>query len=745
MAPPIDSDDDEEYDEDDESYEEEEESEELEGQQPGGLNGRLGGLIRQIAAPSETLDEDSDIKSQDDDFYYDDRVNASNDRGSPGAKFGGLVGMLARAIDAEQKEYDESHREDEDNQFFGAEDEHESEEMVGLKRYHSPQQPIPIETSSPQGIAETAGSTAAKGNVGTANVSVVNSSKVEPPIQSSVASLIGRSDHEVAAVNRGLETADEDSSEELEELDLNPQHDQPVQPEPKTFGLRPEARESGSLSPMKQKSPLVIKSHLVRPLNLDSDDEGDDRQEISRFRGEGVSRQEGKVGPSATKSFEAMQRAERSAPAPLVEKRSAKIASKQPNGHSMPVVSATVEPIATRSKNEPVPRESHSTATIQQTAARSTTSEQVQRQHISPHQRSPKFKAPPKVAPVENNGRLSSPVRPVENPKPQSILPPAPFLEGNDKAEETTAQPAKVTMKHRGAEEQKTTAPSASPKPAQPQPTEVAKSEPELHAPAPANVTLSETNQEFEIVRQRLEKQCEDLQRKLRRAEDEVSILTERQKQSNAAASTDDKMEALLTQFQEKEARLLAAAQEDHEQEMKMMRVEMDNKFTLFQNEMEEERLAFERERNEMKKMMKDAMVRAEQAERQQQIESNKQESVFLQQQKKAEREARKNADKLAQTMALLDEREEQVSKLKKMVKDLESNMHQHREGAQEAEDEMDELHNENEELRHHVEEVEAQCADLQARLTELEADSERLSALKVSLTFGRVSLSETV
>ena len=90
--------------------------------------------------------------------------------------------------------------------------------------------------------------------------------------------------------------------------------------------------------------------------------------------------------------------------------------------------------------------------------------------------------------------------------------------------------------------------------------------------------------------------------------------------------------------------------------------------------------------------------------------------------------------DKLAQTLALLDDRDGQINKLKDAVKELTSKVSEHQHGAQEAEEEMDELHHENETLRHRIESQEQLCTELRAKVSDLQSDSEQLSNLKVSL-----------
>jgi hypothetical protein len=235
-----------------------------------------------------------------------------------------------------------------------------------------------------------------------------------------------------------------------------------------------------------------------------------------------------------------------------------------------------------------------------------------------------------------------------------------------------------------------------------------------------------------------LEVQYKELEDKLKQAEAKIQVL-EHAATLNVLTPVHDErsqLDELRVEFQEKEARIMAAAAEDHEQELRFLQSDMEVKVQSLQQEMAQERDVFEREREYFEQLVAEANARAEQTERQFQRERTKQESAIAQYQKQHERELQMKAEKLAESMALLDEREDQVAKLKAMVQTLQSKLSEHAEGAQLAEDEVDELHHENEDLRNAVEKFETLCRDLQKKNMELQSDSNKLSELRVSTVF---------
>ena len=252
---------------------------------------------------------------------------------------------------------------------------------------------------------------------------------------------------------------------------------------------------------------------------------------------------------------------------------------------------------------------------------------------------------------------------------------------------------------------------------------------------APPSIVVAETNDpntktmsaEEEQRIKELEENCKKLQMQLQQSE---ATIVELQHEASVSAKKHD--DELFIKFQEKEARLLEAAAEDHEQEMMMMRGELEGQLAAVQRQLVSEQDEYHSQQSKMERLLEDTQRRLEESERKAQQMQSRHEQSAKSQIQQMERSLRMAEDKLAQTMAVLDEREEEVGQLKQSVKTLKSSMSEHQEGAQEAEEEMDELHTENETLRSHLEEVEIECASLRAKVEELHGDSEKLSAVKV-------------
>jgi chromosome segregation ATPase len=150
------------------------------------------------------------------------------------------------------------------------------------------------------------------------------------------------------------------------------------------------------------------------------------------------------------------------------------------------------------------------------------------------------------------------------------------------------------------------------------------------------------------------------------------------------------------------------------------------------QRELVEERNAFQEDRVQMERLLNEATARAERAERQVHEARTEREGSVVQEQQHHARALRMAEDRLAQTMALLDEREEQAKNLKAMVQTLQSKMAEHDKGAKHAERELDELHNENEALHDHIDKLEAQSSEFQAKIKKLQVEADKVSHLKV-------------
>lgn len=222
-----------------------------------------------------------------------------------------------------------------------------------------------------------------------------------------------------------------------------------------------------------------------------------------------------------------------------------------------------------------------------------------------------------------------------------------------------------------------------------------------------------------------LEAHCLELQQQLREAENQ--IVSVQQQAAQQLKQEEKNRELMLQNFQEKEARVLGASMEDHKQEMDSVRNEMEASLTMMRHQMEREQEAAHREQEQMEQLLEEANKRVKAAELESHAALSHHESEASQQQKLQNRALRMAEDKLAQTMAVLDEREEQCQKLQATVKASQSKIKEQVKSLRESEEELDELHNENETL-------ERQVTELQGMVSSLQGDSEKLSGLKVCI-----------
>lgn len=238
---------------------------------------------------------------------------------------------------------------------------------------------------------------------------------------------------------------------------------------------------------------------------------------------------------------------------------------------------------------------------------------------------------------------------------------------------------------------------------------------------------------------EKLEKRCKELKRQLIQSEAKVKEL-EQTNQSTVTTTTNNgeanptniDLDQLKHSFLEKEARVLQAANEEHEQELNTLRSQMEEKILSLQRQQATDRNQFQADHDRMQARLNEADHRVEELQEAVQVEQMRNESLSNANEQQHVRTLRVTQDKLAQAMAQLDDRNDQVNSLKQMIVQMESKMNEHHEGAQEAEDEMDELHTENEQLHDAVEKLEAECHRLRNKASSLEADSDKMVHLRV-------------
>ena len=148
---------------------------------------------------------------------------------------------------------------------------------------------------------------------------------------------------------------------------------------------------------------------------------------------------------------------------------------------------------------------------------------------------------------------------------------------------------------------------------------------------------------------------------------------------------------------------------------------------------MEDQERQHESDRAEWQRLLNETEEQLELARKENREFQAKLENSTVRNQQRYDRDLRIAEDKLAQTMALLDEREEQIVQLKNMVKSMSAEVNEHREGVQEVEDEADELRHQTEVLQHRLDTKTAECSELHEELTKLQSEVDRMANLKVS------------
>ena len=196
--------------------------------------------------------------------------------------------------------------------------------------------------------------------------------------------------------------------------------------------------------------------------------------------------------------------------------------------------------------------------------------------------------------------------------------------------------------------------------------------------------------------------------------------------------------ENLIVQFQKKEARLLEASAEEHQHVLKETEHRHKAEIHLMEMRLAAEKQHFLDSQLELRHQIEQNKKREERAKQEIEKISQQQRSTVAQFSLQEQRSLRLVEEKVAQTMALLDERDDLISILKEKVKLLESTMNERQEGADEAEQELEELQTENEELQDKMDQLQGVCFDHQRKIAILEDEAAKLGPLQMELTLVR-------
>ena len=223
---------------------------------------------------------------------------------------------------------------------------------------------------------------------------------------------------------------------------------------------------------------------------------------------------------------------------------------------------------------------------------------------------------------------------------------------------------------------------------------------------------------------------------RLEQAEAKILVL---QRQLKEETDRSNKLrENMMIQFQEKEARLLQASSEEYQHELMQTEHRHKAEIQSLEKQMANEKNEYVKGQLKYQQMIEESNAQAERAEMELKNALKKHDSKLAQASQQEQRSVRMAEEKLAQTLALLDDRDDEITRLKATVKKLESSMNEHEEGVEEAEQEVEELQIENEQLQDQVESLEAECAKLKEKVSALENDMSQLGGLQMELTMLR-------
>lgn len=232
------------------------------------------------------------------------------------------------------------------------------------------------------------------------------------------------------------------------------------------------------------------------------------------------------------------------------------------------------------------------------------------------------------------------------------------------------------------------------------------------------------------------EMNCQELKIQLEEAKQEIEALRNQAKRDKEKVQSEK--EDLIAQFHSKEVRLLQATSEENQNQTLLLEQEYSAKIQNLENSLVTERKSSQEEQEEYKRLLRESYSNVDRVEKQLKAAVNKHEMEINQVQQREERALRKVDDRMAQTMAVLDERDEEIKKLKKSIKAMESKVNEHQEGEEEAEEELEEIHQENESLRETIEKLELEKNNLKDQVATLKSGSEELPGLQMELTMLR-------
>ena len=233
-----------------------------------------------------------------------------------------------------------------------------------------------------------------------------------------------------------------------------------------------------------------------------------------------------------------------------------------------------------------------------------------------------------------------------------------------------------------------------------------------------------------------LEQRCKTLERQLENAEQHIVAM---QLETAKRMDEDDQWrQEILLKAKQDQARLLEASSEaviqDHQQEMINLRQSLEKENLKLRDQLQEENAAKNLQILKLERQLDEVEAKAKATASEMQNALVLQNASSTQLQQRQQHSARLAEDKLALTLALLDDKGEEVENLKTVIKELKATVMKNQEGSHAIKMELEELRKENEILHHNIEVTEEEQEELQKQLEHLEGHELRSSKLQLEL-----------
>lgn len=223
---------------------------------------------------------------------------------------------------------------------------------------------------------------------------------------------------------------------------------------------------------------------------------------------------------------------------------------------------------------------------------------------------------------------------------------------------------------------------------------------------------------------------------KLREAENKILELEERLLRGDILF--EEQREKLMIDFQKKEARRLEASAEEYQHKLMQVENQYRQEISALETRMACEKKEFIQREQSLKNVIEQSKELADRTEKDLRTMTTRHESTVAKVTQQEQRAHRATEEKLAATMALVDERDAMILELNKKINSLESVMNEHEEGVEEVEQEVEELQVENDELQEKIDRLQDECMLLKKRNIDLEDQATKLGPLQMELTMLR-------